>query len=306
MRADAAMRKILLVLLGTMEVNEQGTIDNVDTESLHDFRIAVRRTRSALTQVRSVFPEHSRARFVKHFAWLGDITTPTRDLDVHLIEFKSLQRSLPKALRDDLQPLRQFLTVEQQHEQAKLARNLKSSAYRRIKEQWRRFLASPLPKHPTAPDALEPVTEIAHRRIWRMYRRVLREGRAITPASPAADLHELRKSCKKLRYLMEFFQSLYSTEKIRRLIRELKGLQDNLGEFQDLEVQTHTLTQYGAQMTRDGVMQPRTQTAFDCLQEQLHASSERVRDDFEARFEQFANKPNRRRFKLLFHHAAAR
>ncbi len=306
MRADAAMRKILLVLLDTMEINEQGTIANLDTEFLHDFRIAVRRTRSALTQMKSVFPEHSRARFAKNFAWLGDITTPTRDLDVHLLEFNTLKQSLPKALRDDLEPLRQFLIVQQQQEQSKLARNLQSSTYRRVKDQWRRFLTSPLPKRPVAQDALEPVAEIAHRRIWRMYRRVLREGRAITPASPAADLHELRKSCKKLRYLMEFFQSLYPTEKIRRLIRELKGLQDNLGEFQDLEVQTHTLKQYDEQMTRDGVMQPRTQTAFDTLQEHLHTSTERVRNEFESRFGRFSSKPNRLRFKQLFHSGSAR
>jgi CHAD domain-containing protein len=134
-----------------------------------------------------------------------------------------------------------------------------------------------------------------------MYRRVLQEGGAITPASPAADLHELRKSCKKLRYLMEFFQSLFPAQKIRQLIEELKDLQDNLGEFQDLEVQTHTLREYGEQMTRDGLMQPRTQIAFDTLQEHLHTSTERVRNEFESRFRQFSSKPNRHRFKLLFH-----
>lgn len=306
MRADAAMRKILRVLLETMEFNEQGTIDNLDTEFLHDFRIAVRRTRSALTQMKSVFPAQSTARFAKTFAWLGDITTPTRDLDVHLLKFNSLQKSLPRTMRDDLEPLRQFLTVQQQQEQTKLASNLKSSTYRRIKEQWHRFLTSPLPMHPSAPDALKPTSEIAHRRIWRMYRRVLREGRAITSASPATDLHELRKSCKKLRYLMEFFQSLYPAEKIRRLIRELKGLQDNLGDFQDLEVQMYTLEQYREQMTHDDVIPPRTRIAFDTLLEHLHTSAESVRNNFASRFEQFSSKPNRRRFKLLFHSENAR
>ena len=90
MRADASLRKILRVLFATMEINEQGTIDDLDTEFLHDFRIAVRRTRSALNQVKSVFPEHSRTRFAKHFAWLGDITTPTRDLDVAM-DFEALK-----------------------------------------------------------------------------------------------------------------------------------------------------------------------------------------------------------------------
>ena len=105
---------------------------------------------------------------------------------------------------------------------------------------------------------------------------------------------------------MEFFQSLYPEDKIRRLIRELKDLQDNLGEFQDLEVQTHTLKQYAEQMTQDGVMQPGTQSAFDALQKHLHTSTERVRNEFESRFERFSSKPNHLRFKQLFHSESAR
>ena len=38
---------------------------------------------------------------------------------------------------------------------------------------------------------------------------MLRDGGAITPASPPESLHELRKRCKELRYLLEFFGSLY-------------------------------------------------------------------------------------------------
>ena len=53
MRADAALKRVLLHLLGTIEVNEKGTKTDIDSEFLHDFRVAVRRTRSALTQVKT-------------------------------------------------------------------------------------------------------------------------------------------------------------------------------------------------------------------------------------------------------------
>ena len=69
-----------------------------------------------------------------------------------------------------------------------------------------------------------------------MYRRVLKERRAIADDSPAEDLHELRKSCMKLRYLLEFFRSLYPRKQERALILKLKVLLDNLGNLQDLEV----------------------------------------------------------------------
>ena len=69
-----------------------------------------------------------------------------------------------------------------------------------------------------------------------MYQLALEEGNAITDDTEAEALHELRKTCKKLRYLMEFFQSLYPANKISELIHALKGLQDNLGEYNDLYV----------------------------------------------------------------------
>lgn len=71
MRADAATRQILLTLLQALEVNENGTRADIDSEFLHDFRVAVRRTRSALTQIKGVLPESVLQRFGPEFGWLG-------------------------------------------------------------------------------------------------------------------------------------------------------------------------------------------------------------------------------------------
>src|SRR5205823_5724235 len=47
MPARCAMQTVLLHLLGTLEANVPGTVRDIDTEFLHDLRVAVRRTRSA-------------------------------------------------------------------------------------------------------------------------------------------------------------------------------------------------------------------------------------------------------------------
>jgi CHAD domain-containing protein len=300
LRADSAMRRILLTLLEAMEVNEAGTIANLDTEFLHDFRVAVRRTRSALGQMKTVYPPATLARFRDKFAWLGSITSPTRDLDVYLLKFENYRNQLPENLRADLEPLRTFLNRHHEQEQTRLSRALQTAAYRQLKNQWRRYLTAPLPQRPAAGDARKPIGEVGPRRTWRMYKRVLREGQAITPASPAEALHDLRKSCKKLRYLMEFFQHLYPTKQIRALIKELKGLQENLGDFQDLEVQIHALKQYSEQMKQEGDMTPRTELAMEFLLMSLETRMQEVRAIFESRFQQFACKSNETRFRGLF------
>ena len=39
------------------------------------------------------------ARFAAEFKWVGDLTTPTRDLDVHLLDFEDTARTLRAAKR---------------------------------------------------------------------------------------------------------------------------------------------------------------------------------------------------------------
>ena len=302
MRADAAVRRVMLDLFNAMLVNEQGTIEDLDSEFLHDFRVAVRRTRSALTELKWVFAPATLKRFKREFAWLGSVTTKLRDLDVYLIKFNRYKSMLPEELREGLEPLRGFLRDKQQIEQSRhLAVQLKSARYRRLKQQWQRYLESPLAKRPVASDAAKPIGEVARRRTWRMYKRVMREGRAITDESPPPELHELRKSCKKLRYLMEFFHCLYKPKAIRALIKELKQLQENLGDYQDLDVQIASLEHYAEEMDQRGVYDAATAQAMEALLATLHTQMDEVRTHFHERFERFSRKETRRQFRELFH-----
>ncbi len=301
MAATPATQYILGELLSTLEANEAGTRADLDSEFLHDFRVAVRRTRSALSQIKGVFDPTRIAHFRLEFAWLGQVTGPTRDMDVYLLKFDAYRRSLPAAVGADLEPLHGFLRAHQKTEHRRLIAALDSPRYQALLEQWRAFLqAPPLPRVDEAPHARRPVAELASERIWRMYRRVLREGRAIDSGSPAEALHELRKTCKKLRYLMEFFTSLYPPEAIKRLIKALKGLQENLGDFQDLEVQVQNLKTFGEQMVAEGNAPPQTLIAMGMLVADLSARQQRARDEFENRFAAFTQADNRGLFKALF------
>jgi CHAD domain-containing protein len=300
MRADLATRTILQELLDAIEANEAGTRADEDSEFLHDFRVAVRRTRSALGQIKSVFPQQALERFRPRFAWLGQITGPTRDLDVYLLQFDEYRGSLPAHMQAHLDPLLVFLHNHRRTEQRKLAKELGSARYRQLLKDWRAFLESPPPQRSTLPNARRPIIGLASERIWRVYRRAIKEGRAIGPDTPAAALHELRKTCKKLRYLLEFFQSLYPSNKTRKLVKRLKGLQDNLGAFQDLEVQAATLKRFGEQMLEEGQVPVDTLMAMGMLIDGLYRRQETARKEFSVRFGEFASAEERKLFTSLF------
>ena len=88
---------ILLQQLDTLEANVDGVLRDIDTEFLHDLRVAVRRTRTALKLLGDVLPGELTLRFASEFRWLGDTTTPLRDLDVYLLALPSMAARLVAA-----------------------------------------------------------------------------------------------------------------------------------------------------------------------------------------------------------------
>ena len=100
------------------------------------------------------------------------------------------------------------------------------------------------------PDAERSVHSLASHRIATVYRKMVKMGRAIDDDKPAEDLHELRKVGKELRYLLEFFASLYPADVVKPMVKSLKGLQDMLGRFQDREVQANSLRELAPEVER--------------------------------------------------------
>lgn len=296
--ASAAARYIFRTLLEVMARNEDGLMRDLDSEFLHDFRVAVRRTRSALSQMKAVVPEPLLAKMKDDFRWLGQVTGPTRDLDVYLLAFEDYQADLPPQMAQDLVPLRQFLKTTQRREHKALVRALGSRRYRSLVDTWGQWL--------TDDDAVAnagdlTIKALADARIWKVYRALLAEGRAITPESPADALHELRKTCKKLRYLLEFFESLYPPGEVRDLIKSLKAFQQLLGDHQDCEVQAETLLDLGERLQATaGPARTRTVMAMGALAARLYHQQNQLRGQFSDRFDSFQAKAVRRKFAALF------
>ena len=206
-----------------------GTLRDIDTEFLHDLRVAVRRTRSALKLAGDVLPAGLAARFGPEFKWLGDLTTPTRDLDVYLLGYQDMADGLVSAKPAELAPFHDHLVGQRGIEYRRLARGLRSARFTRLISDWRAALGGLGPAHGRpAGDATWPPRGCAGRTGGCSAR-----ARRSPRTRPAERLHDLRKRCKELRYLLEFFASLFDPQAHQRAVKDLKGLQDCLGEFQD-------------------------------------------------------------------------
>ncbi len=300
---DLSIRQAALAifrqLLDTIERNETGIIEDIDSEFLHDFRVAIRRTRSGLTQLKGVLPPDIAESFQRKFAYLGQITGPTRDLDVYLLYEKDYLSRLPGALREGMTGFFIDIADRRAREWEKMVSALQSAQYRKIIGDWRAYLDGG-EDNELSGNSDEPVDLYARKIIYRRYSRILKKGRAIGSSSPDDAFHRLRIQCKKLRYSLEFFASLFPPKAMRRVIKQLKGLQTNLGGFNDLSVQQDMLQNYLATIRPGSKKNQNLAVAIGGLLTALHHEQKEVRSQFVTTFKKFSGSKNSKRFVKLF------
>ncbi len=301
MKALEAAKLIFTNLLETMKLNEFGIKEDIDTEFLHDFRVAVRRTRSALSQIKSVFTPKDTDKYKAEFSQIGKATNLLRDLDVYLLTEESYKKMLPEDIRDGLDPLFDKLGKQREGAIKDCREFLESETYKESIKLWEEFLDNVESNPEQAANCDRPIMELAKEHIWKKYARVIKLGRKIGSRTPDPEVHALRIECKKLRYLLEFFASLFPSEEMKIIVKHLKVLQDNLGDFNDLYVQQESLKEFlrGVDIGYDQSKQ-KTLTAAGGLVSVLYQQQMGVRKRFKKNFEGFSDKETTQLFEKLF------
>jgi len=300
-RSDVAGAAVLGRLLEVIEANLPGTIADVDAEFLHDFRVAVRRSRAVQRELKGVFPPVQLAFHRGELRWLQQVTGVSRDLDVYVLEFDDFRASVPEQFRADLDPLLAVLRGRRLTARREMVRELRSDRAREAMTSWGAFLArlSALPEE-GRPDAARPIAEVAGERISKVYRRMLRMGRAIDASTPPEAYHELRKKGKELRYLLELLGApLFPGEVVKPMVRSLKALQDVLGRHQDREVQVATLRSLAEEVSAltGGAA---ALMAMGLLVDRLLIDERAARGEFAQTFHEFASGEQRKLVKDTF------
>jgi len=233
-----ALVRFFSKLAGTVRLNLPGVVESLDTEFLHDLRVAVRRTRAMLPRARSVFDAARIQRFQNGFQEVQRRTNRARDLDVMLLDLDSFGTLLELAGEEaHMVELARAIQEARLAEQRRLRLHLRSRRFLGLLERWESFLAEgwketvQLPAGGARLDA----------RFWSWLaeelQRVERRHRRASAAREEAALHRLRIGFKRLRYLLELGEPLIDPVLYGELHAGLKATQDVLGSFNDLVVQ---------------------------------------------------------------------
>lgn len=275
--------------LEAIGANLPGALAGSDPRCLHDYRVAIRRTRAVQRPLGEVFGAKAVSRARREFRWLQRTTGQTRDLDVDVEDFERWRELVPDA--DTLDPVLEVLRGRRSAAREGMTLALGSERAKAALAHWSELLDR-LEERVAAdrPNKARPIGEVASRRIGKLSRRMLRAGRRIGPGGPPEALHELRKTGKELRYLLELFGPfLYGEDAVKAALKALKRLQDVLGRHQDRIVQVTTLRSLGEEVAAlpGG---PAAARAMDVLVERLQEEAGAARGEFGPAFSDFARR----------------
>ncbi len=291
---------VIAAHLPLARVNEQGTIDDTDTEFLHHYRVSLRKIRSVISLFKGVYDPEQTASLKDRFSALMAKTGRLRDLDVYLLERDDFYGLVPETVHGGLDRMFKLFEAERSGELKKLRSHLRSDAYAAEMKSLEKLFNKRKSLKP-GPSADRHALDYAAKLIWKRYRKICTIAQGITDATPDEEVHELRIQCKKLRYLMEFFQPLYSDKAIRSLIASLKKLQETLGNFNDFAVQQESLQAFLNTLDKSTDEALEIAQAVGALTAVLHRRQLEERDQVTGRFRQFNSPETQKSFRDLFH-----
>lgn len=229
----AAFRLIALDCLAHLQLNHAGAIHSDDPEYVHQMRVATRRLRAAMRMFKPVLTNDFAEHLVPPLRKLMDSLGQARDLDVLMAEIVDpVAKALPEEPRlTDLASVitnrlyvarKNIRVVLQKPDYSQLLLNASSMLHSAP------FIAAPIQDEETA-----SVLAFADRRLQRLLKRVIQLTNAARVDHPPS-LHELRIAIKRLRYAIEFFGPMIPGRIGTRIIKKLAGLQEELGQLNDL------------------------------------------------------------------------
>jgi len=228
MTVTAAFRAIGVACLHHLQSNEQGLHESDNPEFVHQARVAIRRLRSAIRVWKKLLPEDFATDFDPRWQALARHLGETRNWDVYRAEtLPTIVAAFPESAYGD--HLLQHAWERSVSNRVAARRALKSIDYSRLLLGFTAALLA-LPD-----DDCRRLDAFAPRCLDKRTRQVLRMAE-LAQGGDAAARHRLRVAYKRLRYTLEFFAPLFPGEPMRRYHLAASGLQEVLGQLNDLAV----------------------------------------------------------------------
>ena len=229
----AAARRYFAQYLQNLPALREGLEDGV-----HQMRVAIRRLRSVLSAMRDYVPEADYKLVSGQLKTIQRTLSNTRDLDVLLARVREVPE-LPLRRTKAHRALVDTLTVRRRDALAQVRHTLESKAQTLT---WLRVMLwfEGLVDKPADAPVHGKLADESPKILAKLLKRVRKRAKGFAGLS-AEKQHGVRIACKKLRYGVDLFASLYKKRDIATFVHSLKVVQDELGMLNDAHMARHLL-----------------------------------------------------------------
>ncbi len=219
-------------------------------ETIHRFRVGLRRLRSLISAFGSVLPEEERKQLSARLAAYGRRYSRVREWDVVLSgTLPPMEAALPDEpalfeLTTCVRAARRHAlpgTVNLAHEAATISQAIESAAWLHRPQvgkeaEWNRDLKE------FATDLLDK----NHRRLKKRLKHV--------DLDDQTSFHQLRIRAKKIRYPIELFSNLFVSKETDKYLRQVIAVQDALGQLNDALIARDLITELSLSSRPQGLI----------------------------------------------------
>ena len=245
MTCDTAFRVIARRYLEDVTNNHEATRKG-DPSALHRMRIALTHLRAAILFFSPMLADSQQTEITDELKWLNAQLGAVRDLDVAVERLTELNREKPEAISHY-----KLWKQKSADSHRKLAQVLGSLKYRRLIKNVSNWIengrwSTKEGKH--AEKRATPILAYSGNKLTRWRQKLLNKSRRLAKMSPKRR-HRLRLLNKKLTYSIDFFQDLFSDERLSRLQAGVRTMHlAEIGQLND-DANAHSLA---AELQREG------------------------------------------------------
>lgn len=226
MGVGAAFATLAFDALAHLQANERGLLEGRNHEYLHQARVALRRLRSLFRTFAPVVPDVPFATMLDDLRGLANVLGDARNLDVFVTE--TLART-GNGTHPGMAALRRKVLAARREANRTARQAVAAPAYNQLMLRLTLALMQ-LAQRADAADAMA-LQAYARQALASERSKVGKRGRKLRELG-FEDLHRLRIEIKRLRYAMEFFDSLAKGSG-KDALEALSALQDLLGRLND-------------------------------------------------------------------------
>lgn len=226
---SAVLQNLIGSCLAHVQSNVPGALLKLDEEYLHQVRVGLRRLRVVLSIAQRYQADDELLDLRRQVAGLCVELGRSREWDVFVTQtLAAVCTRLPE--HTGLREVLRLSERARKKQHSGMESNLASQDFQRLLLRFGAWM-----QRDVAGDAEISLHQFATDILKRRHKQVLKHGKQLAGEN-ATQLHILRISCKKLRYSIEMFGSLFSETRSKSYAEALAELQDILGVLNDISV----------------------------------------------------------------------